>query len=93
MCFVVFSKTGLLIGWALLAVVAYKASQVELDFAEFDPYNELQIDRVSQTFMLLIIILSIPVIVGGKQLSRVVRLSLTLSVVKNEVVLEKQGVD
>ncbi|KAK2171190.1 hypothetical protein NP493_1094g02025 [Ridgeia piscesae] len=38
-------KTGLLIGWALLAVVAYKASQVELDFAEFDPYNELQIDR------------------------------------------------
>ncbi|KAI0226507.1 J domain-containing protein [Lamellibrachia satsuma] len=38
-------KTGLLIGWALLAAVAYKASQVELDFAEFDPYSELKIDR------------------------------------------------
>ena len=68
--FVVFSKSGLLIGWALLAVVAYKASQVELDFAEFDPYSELQIDRVSQSFMLLIIILSSPVVVGGKQLSQ-----------------------
>ena len=42
-----FSKTGLLIGWVLLAAVAYKASQVELDFAEFDPYSELKIDRVS----------------------------------------------
>ena len=40
---------GLLVGWALLALVAYKASQVELDFAEFDPYGELNIDRVSET--------------------------------------------
>jgi len=28
-------------------LVAYKTSQVELDWKEFDPYFELEIDRVS----------------------------------------------
>jgi len=30
----------------IFAYVAYKTSQVELDFTEFDPYSELGIDRV-----------------------------------------------
>ena len=42
-----FRKIGILIGWILFIAVAYKASQVEIDFTEFDPYKELGIDRVS----------------------------------------------
>ena len=36
----------LIIGWGLFVAVAYKASQVEIDYTEFDPYQELGIDRV-----------------------------------------------
>ena len=39
-------KGGLLLGWVLFALVAYKVSTVELDFKEFDPYAELGIDKV-----------------------------------------------
>ena len=37
----------LIIGWIFFICIAYKTSQVELDFKEFDPYAELEIDRVS----------------------------------------------
>jgi preprotein translocase subunit Sec63 len=47
MFFLVFRKLILIIGWIIFAYVAYKTSQVELDFTEFDPYAELGIDRVS----------------------------------------------
>ena len=39
-------KVCLLIGWVFFIWVAYKASLVELDLEEFDPYKELEIDRV-----------------------------------------------
>ena len=42
-----FSKIGIIIGWILFFMVIYKASQVEIDYTEFDPYAELEIDRVS----------------------------------------------
>ncbi|ELU17583.1 hypothetical protein CAPTEDRAFT_160293 [Capitella teleta] len=38
-------KLGLIVVWLLFCLVAYKVSQVELDFKEFDPYAELGIDR------------------------------------------------
>lgn len=38
-------KLSIVLGWVLFAYVAYKASKVELDFKEFDPYLELGIDR------------------------------------------------
>jgi translocation protein SEC63 len=38
-------KLGLLFFWVLFFLVAYKVSQVELDWTEFDPYAELGIDR------------------------------------------------
>ena len=46
-CFFFSRKLGLLLGWVVFALVAYKTSQVELDFSEFDPFGELGIDRVS----------------------------------------------
>ena len=39
-------------------IVAYKASQVELDFTEFDPFAELEIDRVSIWPNLIFIMIS-----------------------------------
>ena len=41
-----YRKIGLIVGWICFVIIAYKASQVELDFSEFDPYSELGIDRV-----------------------------------------------
>ena len=41
------SKLAILAAWVVLFLVAYKTSQVELDWKEFDPYHELGIDRVS----------------------------------------------
>lgn len=43
-------KLGLIVVWLLFCLVAYKVSQVELDFKEFDPYAELGIDRVRVSF-------------------------------------------
>ena len=40
------SKLVIIIGWVFFAFDVYKASKVELDFKEFDPYAELGIDRV-----------------------------------------------
>ena len=37
---------GIILGWVLFIFIAYKTSQVELDFKDFDPYAELEIDRV-----------------------------------------------
>ena len=37
---------GIILGWVLFIFIAYKTSQVELDFKDFDPYAELGIDRV-----------------------------------------------
>ena len=48
MCHYAFRKLAILLGWVLFALVAYKTSQVELDFSEFDPFGELGIDRVSR---------------------------------------------
>jgi len=39
-------KVVLICGWMIFAYVAYKTSQVQIDFTEFDPYAELGIDRV-----------------------------------------------
>ena len=41
---------GIVLGWALFIFIAYKTSQVELDFKDFDPYAELEIDRVCQMY-------------------------------------------
>lgn len=38
-------KLVIIVFWIILFLVAYKTSQVELDWKEFDPYFELEIDR------------------------------------------------
>ncbi|ESN99078.1 hypothetical protein HELRODRAFT_188993 [Helobdella robusta] len=38
-------KLILIIGWIFFIYIAYKTSQVELEFKEFDPYAELEIER------------------------------------------------
>ncbi len=38
---------GIVLGWAIFVLVVYKASQVEIDYTEFDPYFELELDKVS----------------------------------------------
>ncbi|KAK2154638.1 hypothetical protein LSH36_262g02034 [Paralvinella palmiformis] len=38
-------KLVIIVFWIILCLVAYKTSQVELDWKEFDPYFELEIDR------------------------------------------------
>ena len=43
---------GIILGWILFIFIAYKASQVELDFKDFDPYAELEIDRVRSMYQL-----------------------------------------
>jgi len=45
-----YRKFIILSGWVFFVFVAYKASKVEIDFKEFDPYAELGIDRVSGDF-------------------------------------------
>lgn len=42
-------KVIIILSWVAFAVVAYKASQVEIDYKEFDPYAELEIDRGATT--------------------------------------------
>ena len=42
------------IGWGIFFAVAHKASKVEIDYTEFDPYQELGIDRVSFLFIVKI---------------------------------------
>ncbi|XP_074663025.1 translocation protein SEC63 homolog isoform X2 [Tubulanus polymorphus] len=42
-------KIGLVIGWIVLVLLAYKVSQVEMDYVEYDPFIELGIDRGAST--------------------------------------------
>lgn len=43
-----FDRTILLIiGWLVFFFLAYKTSQIEQDFTEYDPYVILQLGRVS----------------------------------------------
>ena len=47
MYIILFSKILIIVGWILLAVVAQKAMNVELELTEFDPYGILGLDPVS----------------------------------------------
>ncbi|KAI8791769.1 translocation protein SEC63 homolog [Biomphalaria glabrata] len=38
-------KIVLLIGWIIFILLAWKVSMIQLDYSEYDPYEELQIDR------------------------------------------------
>ena len=49
-----YRKFGIIVGWVIFALLAYKVSTVELDFKEYDPYAELGIDRVRTSFPLFI---------------------------------------
>lgn len=40
-------KVGLLLGWLVFALLVYKVSKIQLDYVEYDPFGELEIDRVS----------------------------------------------
>jgi preprotein translocase subunit Sec63 len=40
------SKIVLFIGWIIFLVLAYKASQIEIEHKEYDPFIILNIDRV-----------------------------------------------
>ena len=46
----IYRMIGIILGWVLFIFIAYKTSQVELDFKDFDPYAELEIDRVSSMY-------------------------------------------
>ena len=54
--FVDVRKLLILLGWVFFVFVAYKASMVEIDFKEFDPYAELGIDRVCLKQIVFILI-------------------------------------
>ena len=41
-------KGVLVIGWIIFFVLAYKVSMIQLDYVEYDPFLELEIDRVSK---------------------------------------------
>ena len=36
-----------MIGWIIFFLLAYKVSMIQLDYVEYDPFLELEIDRVS----------------------------------------------
>ncbi|KAL3881682.1 hypothetical protein ACJMK2_028087 [Sinanodonta woodiana] len=38
-------KIGLIIGWVIFILLAYKVSKIQLEHVEYDPYAELEIDR------------------------------------------------
>lgn len=42
-----FSLSAIAVLWALFFIGAYKVSQFEREFAEYDPYAVLELDRVS----------------------------------------------
>jgi len=35
------------IGWVIFILLAYKVSKIQMDYVEYDPYLELEVDRVS----------------------------------------------
>ena len=43
----------LAIGWIFFFILAYKVSLIQLDYVEYDPYVELELDRVCYLFLLL----------------------------------------
>ena len=44
---------GIILGWVLFIFIAYKTSQVELDFKDFNPYAELEIDKVCVLYSMM----------------------------------------
>ncbi|XP_059158814.1 translocation protein SEC63 homolog [Physella acuta] len=42
-------KVVLVIGWVVFALLAWKVSMIQLDYVEYDPFLELQIDRGAST--------------------------------------------
>ncbi|XP_005098508.1 translocation protein SEC63 homolog isoform X2 [Aplysia californica] len=38
-------KIGLAVGWVIFILLAWKVSMIQLDYVEYDPFNELGIDR------------------------------------------------
>ena len=43
-----FRKIGLVLGWVVFALLAYKVSKIQMDYVEYNPFNELGIDSVSK---------------------------------------------
>ncbi|GFR76791.1 translocation protein SEC63-like protein, partial [Elysia marginata] len=39
-------KICLAVGWVIFVLLAWKVSMIQLDYVEYDPFNELGIDRV-----------------------------------------------
>lgn len=46
-CGIFCRKIIIIIGWVIMIYVAYKTTQVEIDYTEFNPFAELEIDRVN----------------------------------------------
>ncbi|XP_067674081.1 translocation protein SEC63 homolog [Haliotis asinina] len=38
-------KIGLIIGWLIFFLLAYKVSKIQMDYVEYDPFQELEVDR------------------------------------------------
>lgn len=43
-----YRKVALFIGWIIFILLAYKVSKIQLEYVEYDPYAELEVDRVSR---------------------------------------------
>ena len=41
-----------MLGWLIFFLLAYKVSMIQLDYVEYDPFLELEIDRVSKLWPL-----------------------------------------
>ena len=37
-----------MLGWVVFVLLAYKVSKIQMDYVEYNPFNELGIDSVSK---------------------------------------------
>ena len=46
LCLFCYSQIGLIFGWVIFLLLAYKVSKIQMDYVEYDPFLELEVDRV-----------------------------------------------
>lgn len=44
-----------MIGWVIFLLLAYKVSKIQMEYVEYDPYMELEIERVGFIVILTVI--------------------------------------
>lgn len=47
LCFPIFRKGALVVGWAVFLLLAYKVSKLDREYQEYNPYEVLNLDPVN----------------------------------------------